>query len=149
MLRGVESFSDRDLAYRPQPGARSVGELIAYIAASYQLTRHWLTSDAPPPTLESAPQLTVPRALASLTGRQVELFAALSTLPASRFFDVIAPFGVREHRGVMALGMFKHDLHHRGELYALARACGHAPPDLYAGATGGDAGHQSCGSASD
>ena len=56
----------------------------------------------------------------------------MSAVPAARFFDVIAPFGVPEHRGVMALGMFKHELHYRGELYALARMCHRDPPDLYA-----------------
>jgi hypothetical protein len=69
-LRVVESFADRDLAHRPQRGARSVGELLTYIVASYQLTRHWLTSDAPPRTRESLPQPSVRRALASLTDRQ-------------------------------------------------------------------------------
>jgi uncharacterized damage-inducible protein DinB len=126
----VAAFADRDLDYRPLEGARSIGETLAYLAASYDLTRRWLTDDAPPAAPAAAPA-SVHEALASLADRQQALFAVLDLLAPERFFDVIAPFGAPEHRGVMALGMFKHDLHYRGELYAYARACGHEPPDLY------------------
>jgi uncharacterized damage-inducible protein DinB len=33
---------------------------------------------------------------------------------------------------VMALGMLKHEIHHRGELQALARVCGRTVHSLYA-----------------
>ena len=74
----------------------------------------------------------VDQAVAAVADCQRALFETLDTTAPERFRDVIAPFGVPEHRGVMALGMFKHDLHHRGELYAMARVRGRRPPDLYA-----------------
>jgi hypothetical protein len=131
-LAAIRSFVDEDLAYRASESARSVGELCAYLADSYRLTEHWLTHETPPPEERRPPLTSVDQAMAILAERQRSLFAALDILAPDRFHDVIAPFGVPEHRGVMALGMFKHDLHYRGELYALARVRGHHPPDLYA-----------------
>jgi uncharacterized damage-inducible protein DinB len=132
IVAAVRSLVDVDLAYRPSVSARSVGELCAYLADSYRLTEHWLVHDTPWPETRRPPLTSVDQAAATVAGCQQSLFAALDALAPQRFHDVIAPFGVPEHRGVMALGMFKHDLHYRGELYALARVCGHHPPDLYA-----------------
>ena len=144
LLRVVSTFDDADLRYCPAPAARSVGALCDYLAASYELTCHWLTRDTPFSGQRSTGVLTVAEALARLGEGQSVLFATLREIPAERFLDVIAPFGVPEHRGVMALGMFKHELHYRGELYALARICRRDPPDLYAeapaSAGGGDRG---------
>jgi len=131
-LAAVRSFVDDDLAYRAAGSRQSIGELCAYLADSYRLTEHWLVHDTPWPEARHRPLTSVDRAAATLADCQQSLFAALDTLAPQRFHDVIAPFGVAEHRGVMALGMFKHDLHYRGELYALARVCGRHPPDLYA-----------------
>jgi uncharacterized damage-inducible protein DinB len=131
-IRVVSSFEDADLGYRPAPGHRSVGETCEYLASSYELTERWLAADTPSPVVEPRHVTTVVEAIDRLTEAQAALFDALDRLPAERFFDVIAPFGVPEHRGVMALGMFKHELHYRGELYALARVCRREPPDLYA-----------------
>jgi uncharacterized damage-inducible protein DinB len=130
-LRGVAVFTDADLAYRPAPGARSVGEICGYLASSYDVTRHWLLHETHTTAVEPNGVSTVVQAVERLADGQVRLFDVLRELSAQRFHDVIAPFGVAEHRGVMALGMFKHELHYRGELYALARVCGHEPPDLY------------------
>jgi uncharacterized damage-inducible protein DinB len=131
-IRVVASFEDFDLGYRPAPHHRSVGEICEYLASSYELTERWLAADTPSPVVEPRHVATVLEAIDRLTDAQAALFEALNGLPAERFFDVIAPFGVPEHRGVMALGMFKHELHYRGELYALARVCRREPPDLYA-----------------
>ena len=132
MLRVVSSFEDADLRYRPAPAVRSVGELCEYLAESYELTCHWLRHDGPFRPARPRSVSRVYDALVRLGEGQAALFAVLSAMPAARFSDVIAPFGVPEHRGVMALGMFKHELHYRGELYALARMCRRDPPDLYA-----------------
>lgn len=127
----VSVFKDEDLPYRPALSARSIGELCDYLASSYDLTRHWLVHDMQPFVAEPFHVSGVAQALRHVSDAQARLFTALSEVDAERFFDVIAPFGVREHRGVMALGMFKHELHYRGELYSLARMRGHEPPDLY------------------
>jgi uncharacterized damage-inducible protein DinB len=131
-LAAVGSFVDADLGYRPSASSQSVGELCAYVADSYRLTEYWLAHDTPPPEASRPTLTSVDRAAATVAECQQSLFAVLDALAPQRFHDVIAPFGVAEHRGVMALGMFKHDLHYRGELYALARVCGRQPPDLYA-----------------
>ena len=127
----VSVFKDEDLAYRPALSAKSIGELFEYLASSYDLTRHWLRHDTQPFVAEPSRVSSVALGLQQISDAQARLFTALSEVDAECFFDVIAPFGVREHRGVMALGMFKHELHYRGELYSLARVCGHEPPDLY------------------
>jgi hypothetical protein len=132
LLMVVATFQDHDLPYRPHSGARSVGEVCGYLGSSYDLTRYWLLHDIAAPASGSSRVRSIHDALTRLTDGQYALFEVLSGLAPERFFDVIAPFGVPEHRGVMALGMFKHELHYRGELYALARVCHHEPPDLYA-----------------
>ena len=131
-LRVVAVFDDDDLAYRPAPTTQSVGEVCDYLAASYDVTRHWLLNEVPIVSMAPEAPSTVAQALQRLADGHARLFEVLSGLPAARFSDVIAPFGVAEHRGVMALGMFKHELHYRGELYAFARICRREPPDLYA-----------------
>jgi uncharacterized damage-inducible protein DinB len=131
-VAAVRSFVDGDLGYRASGSAQSVAELCAYVADSYRLTEHWLAHDTPSPEVRRRPLTSVNQAVATVVACQQSLFAALDALVPQRFHDIIAPFGVPERRGVMALGMFKHDLHYRGELYALARVCGHHPPDLYA-----------------
>jgi hypothetical protein len=131
MLRVVAVFEDDDLAFRPAPAAKSVGDVCGYVASSYDLTRHWLLHDTNASAAVTETISTVSHALRRLSDAQARLFDVLATLAPERFFDVIAPFGVPEHRGVMAVGMFKHELHYRGELYALARICRREPPDLY------------------
>jgi uncharacterized damage-inducible protein DinB len=128
----VRSFLDEDLAFRVSSAARSIGELIAYVADSYGVTEHWLNHERPRAVRLQARLASIEQALIALRDGQQSLFRALDELSADRFFDVIAPFGMPEHRGVMALGMFKHELHYRGELYALARLRGRNPPGLYA-----------------
>jgi uncharacterized damage-inducible protein DinB len=127
----VSVFKDEDLAYRAAPSARSIAEVFEYLASSYDLTRHWLRSDTEPFVAEPFRVSSVAAGLQHIADAQARLFTALSELDAECFVEVIAPFGVAEHRGVMALGMFKHELHYRGELYSLARVCGHEPPHLY------------------
>ena len=131
MLGVATSFHDSDLEFRPGRSGRTVGDLLAYIADSCDLTRHWLLHDTAPPDRQPARCASVLGATEVIELAQASLFATLDRLQPERFFDVIAPFGQAEHRGVMALGMLKHELHYRGELYALAAMCGRRPPALY------------------
>lgn len=130
-LRVVGVFADGNLAYRPVPGARTVGSLIAHVIDGYDLTRHWLASDHGRPAAVAAPPSSIADALRALRDAQEALFSALERRTVRDFETLVAPFGVPEPRAVMALGMLKHEIHHRGELHALARVCGRAVPHLY------------------
>jgi uncharacterized damage-inducible protein DinB len=130
-LRAFSFFDDRDLAFRPQPGARSIGELQGHLVQSYSLTKHWLLHIAPPlPRLASMPG-SILESVRLLRNAQAALYSLLSETPQQQFDTEIAPFGVLETRGVMAFGMLKHELHHRGELHALARVRGRSVCNVY------------------
>ena len=124
-------FAESDLAFRPQAGARSVAELMQHLVQSYRVTHHWLVFES----AAGLPQVNLPTSVADATDllktAQRELFRALAETSPESFRVEIVPFGAREARGVMAIGMLKHEIHHRGELYALARVCGRTPPHLY------------------
>jgi uncharacterized damage-inducible protein DinB len=130
-VRIVSIFDDCDLPFRPFDGARSIGELMAHLADSCQLTQHWLTATSAAWATTAIPPTDVGRAVVAVADAHRALFDTLRQLSNAEFNTVIAPFGAPEPRSVMALGMFKHELHHRGELYALARVRGHRPPGLY------------------
>ena len=130
-LRVFGSFTDADLAFRPRGGGRSVAELLQHVADSYLLTVHWLSDERPAGPRKTAPPSTVGEAVTLSASAQAALFAALAEVPDAAFESEIAPFGVAESRAVFALGMLKHEIHHRGELFSLARVCGHAPEGLY------------------
>jgi len=130
-LRIVGVFADRDLPYRPREGSRSVAELVGHLADSYRLTMDWLTSTSARTRIPVAAPTGVGEAVQLVARAQADLFHTLSRVSQAAFADVVMPFGTPEPRSVMALGMLKHELHHRGEMYALARVCGHRPPGLY------------------
>jgi uncharacterized damage-inducible protein DinB len=123
-------FQREDLDYTPLPGTRTVGELMAHMIGAYRLTLQWLEDGLAAAAADPAP-CDGEQALAQLDAAQRALFSALGALPPEEFDREVAPFGVLETKGVMALGMLKHELHHRGELQMLARCCGHIPPSLY------------------
>jgi len=130
-VRAFTFFNDRDLAFRPQPGARSIGELQGHLVQSYSLTRHWLLHETSPvPQLASIPG-SISESLRLLRIAQATLYSLLSETQPEQLDTEIAPFGVLETRGVMAFGMLKHELHHRGELHALARVRGRSVCNLY------------------
>jgi uncharacterized damage-inducible protein DinB len=129
--RTFRIFSDEDLDYRPRPNDRSVAQVMQHIISSYLLTHHWLVHESSDDFRRVALPQNVTIAATLLISAQHELFELLRAASDESFRVEIRPFGVRESRGVMALGMLKHELHHRGEMYSLARACGHTPPNLY------------------
>jgi uncharacterized damage-inducible protein DinB len=124
-------FANADLDFRPSAASRSVGELLGHIIRSYSVTRHWLLRDTEDGVPNKCLPASVEEAANRLMAAQNGLFAVLEALTAASFLTEIAPFGVRETRAIMALGMLKHEIHHRGELYALARVRGLTPPGLY------------------
>ena len=132
--RAFGFFSNDDLAWCPLAPERSIGELLVHIAHARAVTTYWLLAPMGTPprshSLESGVQPRAARSLLAIAGQ--ELFRTLCDMPAERFDDPVVPFGERETRGVMALGMLKHELHHRGELHAYARVLGKRPVSLYA-----------------
>jgi uncharacterized damage-inducible protein DinB len=129
-LRLFAVFDDVDLAWAPVPGGRTVGELLRHVADGCDRTARCLLSEEPWSPLES-PLRSVEDARDRLQEAQRRLFEALRHLPAVRFEEEVQPFGRREMCGVMAFGMLKHELHHRGELQALAKIRRRPVPSLY------------------
>ena len=130
-LRIYRSFADADLLFRAKGGGRSVAELFQHITDSYWLTGQWLSCGARMDARKAELPRTVEEAVAFSSSAQASLFDTLANVPDAEFEKKISPFGVLETCGVFALGMLKHEIHHRGELYALARVCGHVPEGLY------------------
>jgi uncharacterized damage-inducible protein DinB len=90
-----------------------------------------LLHETPPvPQLASIPG-SISESLRQLRIAQATLYRLLSETQPEQFDTEIAPFGALETRGLMAFGMLKHELHHRGELHALARVRGHSVCNLY------------------
>jgi len=129
--RAFGYFRDGDLAFRFDSG-RSVGELLAHVVDSLRLTTHWLGHAHPAPPCAPLHATTISEMSRAVRERRAGLFATLDALSPADFDAFVAPFGVPEPRGVMAFGMLKHEIHHRGELYAMARACGRDVASLYA-----------------
>ncbi|MGH9834671.1 MAG: DinB family protein [Blastocatellia bacterium] len=143
-LRLIGSFTDQDLDYRPQPGMRSVRDLILHIYGMQKtfgegIKQRKLTAEienkAIPETEEgkavAATLKTVAdcqkfaresqqagdEALAALTDEELatQLESPFGTFPVWQYFS----FSYDEH------------WHHRGQLYTYARLLGKQPPMLY------------------
>jgi uncharacterized damage-inducible protein DinB len=143
-LRLIGVFDDKDLDYRPQPGMRSVRELITHLYGmmgtfSEGMKQGKLTADienhAIPETEEGKSRAaafktvtdlqgfarqnfqTINDTLAALTDQQLEqpLESPFGTFPVWQYFS----FVYDEH------------WHHRGQLYTYARLLGKEPPMLY------------------
>lgn len=130
MVRLFGLLRNEDLDARGAEGSRSIGELLQHIIDSVWNTIEWSSGESGKQTSVTAQEIG--DFVAALQCAYATLFATLDRLAAARFEEVIAPFGVPETRAVMALGMFKHELHHRGELQTLARIRGRSVPSLYA-----------------
>jgi uncharacterized damage-inducible protein DinB len=134
--RAFGFFVDADVTWCPTPSDPPLAQLLMHIVHSRSVTVYWLL--APSATAANThPEEPKGRADLALLRRRLasagrSLFRVLAQLPPARFQDVIAPFGAPEPRGVMALGMLKHELHHRGELHAYARVLGKPIVPLYA-----------------
>lgn len=131
--RIVAVFDDDDLSMTAAPGSRSVAALVSHIAESARLTDAWIRARGEPAV---TPEPEPPAGSVAELGNEVvvahdALLEVLDATPADAFDVTVSPFGQPETLGVMAFGMFKHELHHRGELTALARLCGRTVPFLY------------------
>jgi hypothetical protein len=130
LLRIVSVFEESDLCWAPPSHNRQrpIAEVIQHVEDSLYVTASWLGGDKPQKSanLEASRQI-VDRLIAA----QAALASALRRSSRHSFENVICPFGVAESIGVAAFGMFKHELHHRGELVGYAKCLGRLVPHLY------------------
>jgi uncharacterized damage-inducible protein DinB len=143
-LNLLECFSPDDLFYRPVPGWRTVGEQFhhlgshQYFVARGVLLRRWTPLPGEPDADWDAHQAavahSVPALRAWLTDLQVKVrqWAALAAESALTDFRPDNPW----HEGIRGWLLLHHpyqdELHHRGQLYAVARLLGRTPPEVFA-----------------
>ena len=129
LIRVVTLFRHVPFDWRPNISQRTAAELAQHLELSMQLTSAWIEGvDGCPVGSEL---MTSEEAVGRLQEAQRRLKLALTSSNARPFDVEISPFGVGEPLGVAAFGMLKHELHHRGELYCLARSLGLRVPSLY------------------
>lgn len=133
--RLVREFSDADLALRPAEGSMSTAEQILQICGSNNFLKQVLSS-APVDVSAFRREFdisTVDKALAAIQQMMGEVEAAVQSMPAEAWTEMISPFGPDWSltRGQVAYLMLEHETHHRGQLTVYLRTAGKTPPVLY------------------
>ena len=143
-LRAIGSFSDDELAFRPQPGMRSPRELIFHIYTQEKLlaeaarqgrfsmeAANRSNPEDEPGAAESRTLVTVgdARGYAEACHQAAEkTFRAMSDDDLAR--SVESPFGTYPAWQYFTFAYDEH-WHHRGQLYTYLRLLGKEPPMLY------------------
>ena len=143
-LKLLESFEEEDLAYCLLPEWRSVGELFHHIGgqqffvARGVLTRRWDAAPGEPDLDWEAHRRATTRSIASLsrwlTETQEKLRQWAGEAEPALLTEVRAdnPW----HEGMRGWLLLHHpyqdELHHRGQLYVIARLLGRDVPQVYA-----------------
>jgi len=143
-LRLIGTFSDKDLDYRPQPGTRSVRDLILHIYGMQRtfgegIKQGKLTAEIEnkciPETAEGQAVAATLKTVANCQKYARECHQAGDEALAATTDEILAgqlesPFGVFP---VWQYFVFAYDehWHHRGQLYTYARLLGKEPPMLY------------------
>jgi uncharacterized damage-inducible protein DinB len=143
-LRAIGTFSDEDLAFRPQPGMRSPRELIFHIYSQEKLLAEAARQgrfspeaagrsnpEDEPGAAESRTLVTIgdARKFAEACHQAAEAtFRAMSDEDLAR--SVESPFGTYPAWQYFAFAYDEH-WHHRGQLYTYLRLLGKEPPMLY------------------
>ena len=131
----LESLPPSQYDFRPDPGARSLGELAWHLAEgdaymSYGIERGQFSMDAKPPNIER------PRTVEGLApGYQRihrEAVARIRAL-APADLDRTLPFftGPMTVRDILWTAILAHGVHHRGQLTVLCRLAGGQAPGMY------------------
>src|SRR5262245_17250683 len=143
-VRAIETLTDSDLGFRPQPGMRTARELIFHVYAQEQLlaeaaqlgrfTLEMANGSNPEDPADAA-------ALAGLaTVKDATAFAHAQHQAAGSTYQALSdeqvartiesPFG---NYPAWQFFLFAYDehWHHRGQLYTYLRLLGKQPPDLY------------------
>lgn len=143
-LRAIGVFSDADLDFRPQPGMRSVRELIQHLyGAEKALTQGALRGQITleeenlgiPESVEAQPILAGLRTIADVQAYADECHRAadeaLQAISDEQLqLEVESPFGTFPAWQYFTFVYDEH-WHHRGQLYTYARLLGKQPPMLY------------------
>ena len=143
-LRLIGAFSDKDLDYRPQPGMRSVRDLILHIYGMQKsfgegIKQGKLSADVENRNIpESEEGKTVAAKLKTIADCQKyanechqwgdTVLADLTDEDLTRQLE--SPFGTFPVWQYFAFAYDEH-WHHRGQLYTYARLLGKEPPMLY------------------
>ena len=143
-LRLIGSFSDKDLDYRPQPGMRSVRDLILHIYEGEKavgegikqgrFTKEVMDKGVPETEAGKAVAVTL-KTVADCQKFARECHQAGDDAVASLTDEDLArpleaPYGVFPMWQYFAFAYDEH-WHHRGQLYTYARLLGKQPPMLY------------------
>ncbi|MCA9956927.1 MAG: DinB family protein [Ardenticatenaceae bacterium] len=120
LLATIDKFSDRELAYVPFPGSRSVGQIIRHIANTedgwfryvvMQEAREW------PPEFTAAAYPTVAATKVLLNRIHDHTMIYLSDWDCADLERPIAtPWGDTFTLGWIIWHVMEHEIHHRGEL---------------------------------
>jgi uncharacterized damage-inducible protein DinB len=143
-LRLIGSFSDQDLDYRPQPGMRTVRDLILHIYGMQRtfgegIKQGKLTAEienkAIPETEEGKAVAATLKTVADCQKFARESQKAGDEALAALTDEILArplesPFGTFPVWQYFAFAYDEH-WHHRGQLYTYARLLGKQPPMLY------------------
>ncbi len=131
--RILAALTDASLAQRVAPGYRSLGELAWHIVVSQReimgmtgLTLHAPAKGTPAP----------PGGAPAIRDAYGSAAAALATAVATQWEDASLAiqddvYGMRWPRGLTALVMVFHEIHHRGQLTVLMRQAGVEVPRIY------------------
>lgn len=143
-MRLLGAFEEQDLAYRATPHRRTVGETFFHIGAHQYfvargvLLRRWRPElgepDADWRSLETATVGSVISLHDWLTRTQVDLKEWMASADEGALADLRADNPWHEGmRGWLLLHhAYQDELHHRGQLYVLARLLGRDPPMAFA-----------------
>jgi uncharacterized damage-inducible protein DinB len=131
--RVFDALTDASLAQRVAPGHRSLGELAWHLVVSQKeiMGKTGLAYEAP--TKATA----VPSGgAAGIRDAYVAAARALANAVATQWDDAALAvedelYGMRWRRGLTALVMLSHEIHHRGQMTVLMRQAGVAVPRVY------------------
>lgn len=123
-------FRDDEMAWRPEPRARSVHEQMVHQSVSED---YWMKNflgidvSAPPlPAVET--RLEFMRTYAAASSRRL---GQLEAMPESWFEERVRFFDVMRNRAWIVVRRVAHSAHHRGQLTTYLRVLGHALYSTY------------------
>ena len=132
--RLAAAFTDADLDYRPTPEIMSAGEQFAHIIGGQKFIASLMAGKTPDHTLfQTEAPSQVSQILEGLDQASAQVQEAVRGCDDASWQESVSPFGPHFTlpRGIMAVALVEHEIHHRGNLYVYARLCGHTPPPLY------------------
>jgi uncharacterized damage-inducible protein DinB len=143
-LSAIQTFTDKDLDFRPAPGTRSVRELILHIYGIEKSLAEGVRDGRVSAETEDAAIPEKPEAAAGLaaltTVASAQDFARRCHQSADEAFEAISeeqltaqvesPFGTFPGWQYFTFAYDEH-WHHRGQLYTYLRLLGKEPPMLY------------------